>query len=143
MKRDVGKAVSILSDILLNSKLEERSIERERDVILREMEEVRKGAGRGGRWVEGREERGRVPHWGQGESERGLPVVIRLGQEGVGKARARGQRPLLQPPVDDKLPPVDDKLPASSQPCSGARPLSGHPLPPALAGEQADQRAGV
>lgn len=40
MKRDVGKAVSILSDILLNSKLEERAIERERDVILREMEEV-------------------------------------------------------------------------------------------------------
>lgn len=42
MKRDVGKAVSILSDILLNSKLEERAIERERDVILREMEEVNK-----------------------------------------------------------------------------------------------------
>ncbi|KAI8472074.1 MAG: Metalloenzyme, LuxS/M16 peptidase-like protein, partial [Monoraphidium minutum] len=42
MKKDVGKAVSILSDILLNSKLEERAIERERDVILREMEEVNK-----------------------------------------------------------------------------------------------------
>lgn len=42
MKRDVGKAVDILSDILLNSKLEERAIERERDVILREMEEVRR-----------------------------------------------------------------------------------------------------
>jgi processing peptidase subunit beta len=42
MKADVGRAVSILSDILLNSKLEERAIERERDVILREMEEVNK-----------------------------------------------------------------------------------------------------
>jgi len=41
-KDDVGKAVEILSDILLNSKLEESSIERERDVILREMEEVNK-----------------------------------------------------------------------------------------------------
>ena len=42
MKRDVGKAVDILSDILLNSRLEERAVERERDVILREMEEVNK-----------------------------------------------------------------------------------------------------
>lgn len=47
MKRDVGKAVSILSDILLNSKLDERAIERERDVILREMEEVGDGGGGG------------------------------------------------------------------------------------------------
>ncbi len=42
MKKDVGKAVDILSDILLNSKLEEHAIQRERDVILREMEEVHK-----------------------------------------------------------------------------------------------------
>lgn len=41
-KKDVGKAVEILSDILLNSKLDEAAIERERDVILREMEEVNK-----------------------------------------------------------------------------------------------------
>lgn len=41
-KEDVGSAVEILSDILLNSKLEEGAIERERDVILREMEEVNK-----------------------------------------------------------------------------------------------------
>lgn len=41
-KSDVGKAVEILSDILLNSKLEESAIEREKDVILREMQEVNK-----------------------------------------------------------------------------------------------------
>jgi mitochondrial-processing peptidase subunit beta len=41
-KSDVGKAVEILSDILLNSKLEEAAIEREKDVILREMTEVNK-----------------------------------------------------------------------------------------------------
>ncbi len=41
LKKDVGKAVNILSDILLNSKLDEQAIIRERDVILREMEEVR------------------------------------------------------------------------------------------------------
>lgn len=41
-KTDVGKAVEILSDILLKSKLDEGAIERERDVILREMEEVNK-----------------------------------------------------------------------------------------------------
>ena len=41
-KNDVGRAVEILSDILLNSKLEEGAIERERDVILREMAEVNK-----------------------------------------------------------------------------------------------------
>lgn len=41
-KKDVGKAVEILSDILLKSKLEESAIERERDVILREMAEVNK-----------------------------------------------------------------------------------------------------
>jgi processing peptidase subunit beta len=41
-KEDVGKAVEILSDILLKSKLEEGAIERERDVILREMAEVNK-----------------------------------------------------------------------------------------------------
>ena len=41
-KSDVGKAVEILSDILLDSKLDEAAIERERDVILREMMEVNK-----------------------------------------------------------------------------------------------------
>ena len=41
-KSDVGKAVEILSDILLNSKLEDAAIEREKDVILREMTEVNK-----------------------------------------------------------------------------------------------------
>mmetsp|Transcript_18523 Transcript_18523/g.52020 ORF Transcript_18523/g.52020 Transcript_18523/m.52020 type:complete len:496 (-) Transcript_18523:415-1902(-) len=40
--KDVGKAMDILSDILLNSNLDERAINRERDVILREMEEVNK-----------------------------------------------------------------------------------------------------
>ncbi|KAF5825529.1 mitochondrial processing beta, isoform CRA_d [Dunaliella salina] len=39
--KDVGKGMDILSDILLNSNLDERAINRERDVILREMEEVR------------------------------------------------------------------------------------------------------
>lgn len=39
---DVPKVVDILSDILQNSKFEESSIERERDVILREQEEVDK-----------------------------------------------------------------------------------------------------
>lgn len=41
-KKDVPRAVDILSDILQNSKLDEAAIERERDVILREMEEVNK-----------------------------------------------------------------------------------------------------
>ncbi|KAL4806564.1 Metalloenzyme, LuxS/M16 peptidase-like protein [Aspergillus unguis] len=39
---DVPKAVDILADILQNSKLEPAAIERERDVILREQEEVDK-----------------------------------------------------------------------------------------------------
>ena len=37
---DAGRAVDILADILLHSKLEPKSITRERDVILREMKEV-------------------------------------------------------------------------------------------------------
>lgn len=41
-KSDVGKAIEILSDILLHSKLDENAIDRERDVILREMSEVNK-----------------------------------------------------------------------------------------------------
>jgi len=41
-RSDVGKAVEILSDILLNSQLDAGAIERERDVILREMSEVNK-----------------------------------------------------------------------------------------------------
>ena len=41
-KNDVGKAVEILSDILLHSKLDPAAITRERDVILREMTEVNK-----------------------------------------------------------------------------------------------------
>lgn len=40
LSKDVEKAVEILSDILLNSKLGEQEIERERGVILREMQEV-------------------------------------------------------------------------------------------------------
>lgn len=39
---DVPKTVDILSDILQNSKLEPSAVERERDVILREQEEVDK-----------------------------------------------------------------------------------------------------
>jgi len=39
-KDDVPQAMDILSDILLNSKFDEDAIERERDVILREMREV-------------------------------------------------------------------------------------------------------
>ncbi|KAL3903014.1 MAG: hypothetical protein SGARI_005568, partial [Bacillariaceae sp.] len=41
-KSDVGKAVEIIADILLNSKMDDASIEREREVILREMQEVNK-----------------------------------------------------------------------------------------------------
>lgn len=37
---DVGKAMEILADILQNSKFEDSAIERERSVILREMQEV-------------------------------------------------------------------------------------------------------
>lgn len=40
-KADVPKAMDILSDILQNSRLEESAIQRERDVILREMQEAR------------------------------------------------------------------------------------------------------
>lgn len=40
-KRDVPKAINILSDIIQNSHLSKDAIERERSVILREMEEVR------------------------------------------------------------------------------------------------------
>ncbi|KAK3300540.1 Metalloenzyme, LuxS/M16 peptidase-like protein [Chaetomium fimeti] len=42
MNDDVPQCVDILQDILQNSKLEEAAIERERDVILRESEEVEK-----------------------------------------------------------------------------------------------------
>ncbi|KAF8895118.1 Metalloenzyme, LuxS/M16 peptidase-like protein [Infundibulicybe gibba] len=41
-RQDVPKAVDIISDILQNSKLENPAIERERDVILREQQEVDK-----------------------------------------------------------------------------------------------------
>lgn len=41
-KKDVGKAVEIISDILLNSKMEDAAVDREREVILREMSEVNK-----------------------------------------------------------------------------------------------------
>lgn len=40
MEQDVPKALDILSDILQNSNLDERAIERERSVILREMQEI-------------------------------------------------------------------------------------------------------
>ncbi|PSC75779.1 putative mitochondrial-processing peptidase subunit beta [Micractinium conductrix] len=39
-EKDVPQALEILADILQNSNLDERAIERERDVILREMQEV-------------------------------------------------------------------------------------------------------
>jgi len=39
---DVPQALDILADILQNSRFEENRISRERDVILREMEEVQK-----------------------------------------------------------------------------------------------------
>ena len=42
MERDVAKAVDILSDILQNPVFDERAIEQERGVILREMQEVRR-----------------------------------------------------------------------------------------------------
>jgi mitochondrial-processing peptidase subunit beta len=41
-RKDVPQAVDIISDILQNSKLEGGAIERERDVILREQQEVDK-----------------------------------------------------------------------------------------------------
>jgi len=41
-KKDVPVAIEIISDILLNSNLDKAAIDRERDVILREMEEVNK-----------------------------------------------------------------------------------------------------
>lgn len=42
LKQDIPKAVDIIADILQNSKLDPKAIERERDVILREQEEVEK-----------------------------------------------------------------------------------------------------
>lgn len=42
LKKDVPKAVDLLSDILQNSILDKRNIERERDVILREQQEIEK-----------------------------------------------------------------------------------------------------
>jgi predicted Zn-dependent peptidase len=41
-RKDVPQAVDIISDILQNSKLESGAIERERDVIVREQQEVDK-----------------------------------------------------------------------------------------------------
>lgn len=41
-KEDLGRGLEILSDILINSRLDERAVHRERDVIIREMEEVNK-----------------------------------------------------------------------------------------------------
>ena len=41
-RKDVPQAVDIISDILQNSKLESAAIERERDVIVREQQEVDK-----------------------------------------------------------------------------------------------------
>lgn len=42
LKEDVPKAMDILSDILQNSRMSDEAVERERSVILREMQEVRK-----------------------------------------------------------------------------------------------------
>lgn len=41
-KKDLGRGLEILSDILMNSLIDEGAVERERDVIIREMEEVNK-----------------------------------------------------------------------------------------------------
>ncbi|THH02666.1 hypothetical protein EW026_g245 [Hermanssonia centrifuga] len=41
-RKDIGQTVDIISDVLQNSKLENSAIERERDVILREQQEVDK-----------------------------------------------------------------------------------------------------
>ncbi|CAG7890995.1 unnamed protein product [Brassica rapa] len=43
MESDVNQALDVLADILQNSKFEEQRINRERDVILREMQEVVEG----------------------------------------------------------------------------------------------------
>ena len=66
------KALEILSDILQNSNLDDRAIERERDVILREMQEVRWCAGLGSvrvcRWVVTRfRTRALIVGWWQGQ----------------------------------------------------------------------------
>jgi processing peptidase subunit beta len=42
LKKDAGKAVDILSDIIQNSRLDTAAIEEERGTILREKEEVEK-----------------------------------------------------------------------------------------------------
>src|SRR5437870_3914247 len=42
LKSDIPAAVEVLSDILQNSTLDQSAVERERDVILREYEEVQK-----------------------------------------------------------------------------------------------------
>lgn len=41
-KKDLGRGLEILSDILMNSLIDASAVHRERDVILREMEEVNK-----------------------------------------------------------------------------------------------------
>lgn len=41
-KKDLGRGLEILSDILMNSLIDANAVHRERDVILREMEEVNK-----------------------------------------------------------------------------------------------------
>lgn len=41
-KQDLGRGLEILSDILMNSLIDAGAVQRERDVILREMEEVNK-----------------------------------------------------------------------------------------------------
>lgn len=40
LDKDIPRALDILADIIQNSKFDQKRIERERDVILREMEEV-------------------------------------------------------------------------------------------------------
>lgn len=41
-KEDLGRGLEILSDILMNSLIDGGAVDRERDVIIREMEEVNK-----------------------------------------------------------------------------------------------------
>ena len=42
LKKDTAAALDVIADILQNPKLDEAAIEREKSVILREMEEVEK-----------------------------------------------------------------------------------------------------
>jgi hypothetical protein len=93
-EKDVPQALDILADILQNSNLEERAIERERDVILREMQEVGGCGGGWGGWVGG---------WGFGGCTWvGGWVRLLFGARGracVGRAGGRGAGDLGSAPA--------------------------------------------